>query len=112
MNEGKSEQAEPAITCTEALESSTCLIHRMKTEGEERANLSSQVLKMSLDYHLVTPLTSLTIRGLTDEDGLEPTIDKPLEGTGVGDLWSAGSWAKVFPGLILFRFPFRFSALR
>ena len=55
------------------------LAKRMKTEGEERANLSSQVLKMSLDYHFVTPLTSLTIRGLTDEDGLEPTIDKPLE---------------------------------
>lgn len=56
----------------------------MKTEGEERANLSSQILKMSLDYHFVTPLTSMTIRGLTDEDGLEPIIDKPPEGTGIG----------------------------
>ncbi|XP_034354376.1 inter-alpha-trypsin inhibitor heavy chain H1 [Arvicanthis niloticus] len=55
------------------------LAKRMKTEGEERANLSSQVLKMSLDYHFVTPLTSMTIRGLTDEDGLEPTIDKTSE---------------------------------
>lgn len=64
------------------------LAKRMKMEGEERANLSSQVLKMSLDYHFVTPLTSMTIRGLTDEDGLEPTIDKsqddsqPLEMVG------------------------------
>eukprot|EP00073_Rattus_norvegicus_P040611 XP_008769217.1 PREDICTED: inter-alpha-trypsin inhibitor heavy chain H1 isoform X1 [Rattus norvegicus] len=55
------------------------LAKRMKTEGEERANLSSQILKMSLDYHFVTPLTSMTIRGLTDEDGLEPIIDKPPE---------------------------------
>nr|XP_042140453.1 inter-alpha-trypsin inhibitor heavy chain H1 isoform X3 [Peromyscus maniculatus bairdii] len=52
---------------------------RMKTEGEERANLSSQVLKMSLDYQFVTPLTSMMIRGLTDQDGLEPTIDKTPE---------------------------------
>lgn len=55
------------------------LAKRMKMEGEERANLSSQALKMSLDYQFVTPLTSMTIRGLTDEDGLEPTIDKTPE---------------------------------
>lgn len=55
------------------------LAKRMKTEGEERANLSSQVLKMSLDYQFVTPLTSMMIRGLTDQDGLEPTIDKTPE---------------------------------
>uniref|UniRef100_A0A8C2LY49 Inter-alpha-trypsin inhibitor heavy chain H1 n=1 Tax=Cricetulus griseus TaxID=10029 RepID=A0A8C2LY49_CRIGR len=56
------------------------LAKRMKMEGEEKANLSSQVLKMSLDYQFVTPLTSMTIRGLTDQDGLEPTIDKTPEG--------------------------------
>ncbi|KAL1781295.1 inter-alpha-trypsin inhibitor heavy chain H1 isoform X1 [Sigmodon hispidus] len=55
------------------------LAKRMKTEGEERANLSSQVLKMSLDYQFVTPLTSMMIRGLTDQDGLVPTIDKTPE---------------------------------
>ncbi|XP_051060727.1 inter-alpha-trypsin inhibitor heavy chain H1 [Phodopus roborovskii] len=55
------------------------LAKRMKMEGEERANLSSQVLKMSLDYQFVTPLTSMMIRGLTDQDGLEPTIDKTPE---------------------------------
>ncbi|ERE91862.1 inter-alpha-trypsin inhibitor heavy chain H1-like protein [Cricetulus griseus] len=58
------------------------LAKRMKMEGEEKANLSSQVLKMSLDYQFVTPLTSMTIRGLTDQDGLEPTIDKTPEGIG------------------------------
>lgn len=58
-------------------------------EGAERANLSSQILKMSLDYQFVTPLTSMTIRGLTDQDGLEPTIDKTPEGTGIDrGLWS------------------------
>lgn len=74
-----------ATVCVEVLESSAsvCLMHRMKTEGEERANLSSQILKMSLDYQFVTPLTSMTIRGLTDQDGLEPTIDKSPEGTGI-----------------------------
>lgn len=102
----------PAIICTEALESSTRLTRRMKMEGEERANLSSQVLKMSLDYHFVTPLTSMTIRGLTDEDGLEPTIDKSQDGTGIGDPWSVGSCTKVFLGLILFLYSFRFSTLR
>ncbi|KAM7336435.1 hypothetical protein ACRRTK_004928 [Alexandromys fortis] len=55
------------------------LAKRMKMEGAERANLSSQILKMSLDYQFVTPLTSMTIRGLTDQDGLEPTIDKTPE---------------------------------
>uniref|UniRef100_H0UTK8 Inter-alpha-trypsin inhibitor heavy chain H1 n=1 Tax=Cavia porcellus TaxID=10141 RepID=H0UTK8_CAVPO len=56
------------------------LAKRMKAEGEEKANLSAQVLKMSLDYQFVTPLTSMTIRGMEDEDGLEPTIDKSPEG--------------------------------
>nr|XP_020030787.1 inter-alpha-trypsin inhibitor heavy chain H1 isoform X2 [Castor canadensis] len=55
------------------------LAKRMKMDGEERANLSSQVLKMSLDYQFVTPLTSMTIRGMADQDGLEPTIDKSPE---------------------------------
>ncbi|XP_055468354.1 inter-alpha-trypsin inhibitor heavy chain H1 [Psammomys obesus] len=55
------------------------LAKRMKTGGEERANLSSQILKLSLDYQFVTPLTSMTIRGLTDQDGLEPIIDKSPE---------------------------------
>ncbi|XP_008053168.1 inter-alpha-trypsin inhibitor heavy chain H1 isoform X2 [Carlito syrichta] len=55
------------------------LAKRMKVEGEERANLSSQALKMSLAYQFVTPLTSMTIRGMADEDGLKPTIDKPPE---------------------------------
>ncbi|XP_023571502.1 inter-alpha-trypsin inhibitor heavy chain H1 isoform X2 [Octodon degus] len=64
------------------------LAKRMKAEGKEKANLSAQVLKMSLDYQFVTPLTSMIIRGMTDEDGLEPTIDKspddslPLEMVG------------------------------
>uniref|UniRef100_A0A8D2DH44 Inter-alpha-trypsin inhibitor heavy chain H1 n=1 Tax=Sciurus vulgaris TaxID=55149 RepID=A0A8D2DH44_SCIVU len=55
------------------------LAKRMTVDGEERANLSSQILKMSLDYQFVTPLTSMTIRGMTDHDGLEPTIDKTPE---------------------------------
>ncbi|KAM5279552.1 inter-alpha-trypsin inhibitor heavy chain H1 [Ctenodactylus gundi] len=55
------------------------LAKRMKVEGEEKANLSAQILKMSLDYQFVTPLTSMTIRGMADEDGLEPIIDKSPE---------------------------------
>ncbi|KAM4882187.1 inter-alpha-trypsin inhibitor heavy chain H1 [Thomomys bottae] len=55
------------------------LAKRMNMEGVERDNLSSQILKMSLAYQFVTPLTSMTIRGLVDEDGLEPTIDKSPE---------------------------------
>ncbi|XP_062970140.1 inter-alpha-trypsin inhibitor heavy chain H1 [Cynocephalus volans] len=55
------------------------LAKRMKVEGEEKANLSSQALQMSLDYQFVTPLTSMTIRGMADEDGLKPIIDKPTE---------------------------------
>ena len=35
---------------------------------------------MSLAYQFVTPLTSMTIRGVADEDGLEPVVDKPPEG--------------------------------
>ncbi|KAK2091274.1 Inter-alpha-trypsin inhibitor heavy chain H1 [Saguinus oedipus] len=55
------------------------LAKRMKVDGEERANLSSQALKMSLAYQFVTPLTSMSIRGMVDQDGLKPTIDKPSE---------------------------------
>ncbi|XP_049632182.1 inter-alpha-trypsin inhibitor heavy chain H1 [Suncus etruscus] len=50
-----------------------------KLEGEEKANISAKVLQMSLDYQFVTPLTSMTIRGMTDKDGLQPVIDKPEE---------------------------------
>ncbi|XP_006892299.1 PREDICTED: inter-alpha-trypsin inhibitor heavy chain H1 [Elephantulus edwardii] len=55
------------------------LAKRMKVEGEEKANLSAEILKMSLDYQFVTPLTSMTISGMVDQDGLGPTIDKPQE---------------------------------
>ncbi|KAI4030096.1 inter-alpha-trypsin inhibitor heavy chain 1 [Homo sapiens] len=55
------------------------LAKRMKVDREERANLSSQALQMSLDYGFVTPLTSMSIRGMADQDGLKPTIDKPSE---------------------------------
>lgn len=59
---------------------SRCLFHRMKLEGEEKAKLLAKALQMSLAYQFVTPLTSMTMRGLVDEDGLEPVIDKPTEG--------------------------------
>ncbi|XP_036286778.1 inter-alpha-trypsin inhibitor heavy chain H1 isoform X2 [Pipistrellus kuhlii] len=55
------------------------LAKRMKLEGEEKAELAAKALRMSLAYQFVTPLTSMTMRGLADEDGLEPVIDKPTE---------------------------------
>ncbi|EHH51255.1 hypothetical protein EGM_10595 [Macaca fascicularis] len=62
------------------------LAKRMKVDGEERANLSSQALRMSLDYGFVTPLTSMSIRGMADQDGLKPIIDKPSEGIGCREM--------------------------
>ena len=62
---------------------SRCLSGRMKLEGAEKANVSAKALKMSLAYQFVTPLTSMTIRGMADQDGLEPLIDKPLDGMGL-----------------------------
>lgn len=57
------------------------LSHRMKLEEEEeKANLSAKALQMSLTYQFVTPLTSMIVGGMVDEDGLQPIIDKPLEG--------------------------------
>lgn len=56
------------------------LSHRMKLEGEEKANLSAKALQMSLDYQFVTPLTSMIMKGMVDEDGLQPIIDKSPEG--------------------------------
>lgn len=66
------------------------LSRRMKLKGEEKANVSAKALKMSMDYQFVTPLTSMTIRGMADQDGHEPIIDKPLEGMGSaeGRLWA------------------------
>ncbi|XP_006917737.1 inter-alpha-trypsin inhibitor heavy chain H1 [Pteropus alecto] len=55
------------------------LAKRMKLEGEEKANLSAKALQMSLAYQFVTPLTSMIMRGMVDEDGLQPIIDKPPE---------------------------------
>ncbi|XP_043443552.1 inter-alpha-trypsin inhibitor heavy chain H1 isoform X2 [Prionailurus bengalensis] len=55
------------------------LAKRMKLEGKEKATATAKALQMSLAYQFVTPLTSMTIRGMTDEDGLEPIIDKPPE---------------------------------
>ncbi|KAM5231084.1 inter-alpha-trypsin inhibitor heavy chain H1 isoform 2-T2 [Hipposideros larvatus] len=53
------------------------LAKRMRLEGEEEAKLSAKILQMSLAYQFVTPLTSMTMRGMKDEDGMEPIIDKP-----------------------------------
>ncbi|XP_054451027.1 inter-alpha-trypsin inhibitor heavy chain H1 [Pteronotus mesoamericanus] len=53
----------------------------MRMEGKEKANLSAQALKMALTYQFVTPLTSMVVKGLTDPNGLEPVIDKPLDGS-------------------------------
>ncbi|KAF7463105.1 inter-alpha-trypsin inhibitor heavy chain H1 [Marmota monax] len=55
------------------------LAKRMMVEGEEKNKLSSEILKMSLDYQFVTPLTSMTMRGMKDQEGLEPIIDKAEE---------------------------------
>ncbi|XP_059878649.1 inter-alpha-trypsin inhibitor heavy chain H1 isoform X3 [Delphinus delphis] len=55
------------------------LLAKMKLEGAEKANVSAEALKMSLAYQFVTPLTSMTVRGMADQDGLEPLIDKALE---------------------------------
>ncbi|OWK02825.1 ITIH1 [Cervus elaphus hippelaphus] len=55
----------------------------MKLEGKEKANVSAKALQMSLAYQFVTPLTSMTVRGMADQDGLEPIIDKPLDGFSV-----------------------------
>uniref|UniRef100_A0A673TUB5 Inter-alpha-trypsin inhibitor heavy chain H1 n=1 Tax=Suricata suricatta TaxID=37032 RepID=A0A673TUB5_SURSU len=55
------------------------LAKRMKLEGKEKANVTAKALQMSLAYQFVTPLTSMIMRGMTDEDGLEPIIDKPPE---------------------------------
>uniref|UniRef100_A0A452V622 Inter-alpha-trypsin inhibitor heavy chain H1 n=1 Tax=Ursus maritimus TaxID=29073 RepID=A0A452V622_URSMA len=55
------------------------LAKRMKLEGKEKADLTAKALQMSLAYQFVTPLTSMTIRGMADQDGLEPVIDKPPE---------------------------------
>ncbi|KAM8759068.1 inter-alpha-trypsin inhibitor heavy chain H1 isoform 2-T2 [Rhynchonycteris naso] len=55
------------------------LAKRMKLGGEERDKLSAEILKMSLNYQFVTPMTSMTMSGLVDESGLQPVIDKPTE---------------------------------
>nr|XP_025740883.1 inter-alpha-trypsin inhibitor heavy chain H1 isoform X2 [Callorhinus ursinus] len=55
------------------------LAKRMKLQGKEKAEVTAKALQMSLAYQFVTPLTSMTIRGMADEDGLEPVIDKPPE---------------------------------
>lgn len=54
----------------------------MKLEGEEEAKLSAKILDMSLAYQFVTPLTSMTVRGMKDNDGMEPVIDKTEKGMG------------------------------
>ncbi|XP_058148587.1 inter-alpha-trypsin inhibitor heavy chain H1 [Dasypus novemcinctus] len=55
------------------------LAKRTMVNGKERANLSAEALGLSLAYQFVTPLTSMTIGGMVDQDGLEPVIDKPPE---------------------------------
>lgn len=59
---------------------SRCTSLRTKLEGKEKADAAAKALQMSLAYQFVTPLTSMTIRGVADEDGLEPVVDKPPEG--------------------------------
>ncbi|XP_006876095.1 PREDICTED: inter-alpha-trypsin inhibitor heavy chain H1 isoform X2 [Chrysochloris asiatica] len=71
------------------------LAKRMKVEGEEKANLSAQALKMSLDYQFVTPMTSMTISGIVDQDGLGPTIDKTSEDDLPSELVGPGRMYKL-----------------
>lgn len=77
---------------------SRCLSHRMKLEGAEKAKLMAKALQMSLAYQFVTPLTSMTVRGLVDEDGLEPVIDKSTVGmsSAVGEAVGLGEASEGF----------------
>lgn len=79
--------------------------------GDEKADLSARALQMSLAYQFVTPLTSMTIRGMADQDGLEPLIDKPPEGMCSAEGASEGQKP---PGLQFssISLPSRFSAFR
>lgn len=93
------------------------LSHRMKLEGEEKANLSAKALQMSLAYQFVTPLTSMIMRGMVDEDGLQPIIDKPPESMSSAER-EAGALGRLLRAKNLLGFnslpffsPFRFSAL-
>lgn len=85
--------------------------------GDERAKLLAKILQMSLTYQFVTPLTSMTMKGMTDEDGLEPIIDKPPDGTGSAEGEAGGqgeaSEGRKPPGLQFCSLPLpsRFSAL-
>ena len=81
---------------------------RMKLEGKEKADLTAKALQMSLAYQFVTPLTTMTIRGMVDQDGLEPVIDKPPEGmcSGKGQAGGLGRLLRPKTSWALILFPF------
>ena len=82
VNNGRKGQGNASLLPSKLRAWSRCLSRRMKLEGKEKANVSAKALQMSLAYQFVTPLTSMTVRGMADQDGLEPIIDKPLDGMG------------------------------
>ena len=82
VNNGRKGQGNASLLSSKLRAWSRCLSRRMKLEGKEKANVSAKALQMSLAYQFVTPLTSMTVRGMADQDGLEPIIDKPLDGMG------------------------------
>lgn len=80
VNNGRKGQGSE-VYCVKLRAWSRCLSRRMKLEGKEKANVSAKALQVSLAYQFVTPLTSMTVRAWRI-DGLEPIIDKPLDGMG------------------------------
>ncbi|KFP75441.1 Inter-alpha-trypsin inhibitor heavy chain H3, partial [Acanthisitta chloris] len=54
---------------------------RIQAIGEEKENLTAEILDLSLKYKFVTPLTSMVVTKPEENDNEDGIADKPIEGT-------------------------------
>lgn len=52
---------------------------RKNAHGEEKENLTAQILDLSLKYHFVTPLTSMVVTKPEDNEDQAAIADKPMD---------------------------------
>uniref|UniRef100_A0A8C0H8S4 Inter-alpha-trypsin inhibitor heavy chain H3 n=1 Tax=Chelonoidis abingdonii TaxID=106734 RepID=A0A8C0H8S4_CHEAB len=56
---------------------------RTVAQGEEKENLTTEALELSLKYKFVTPLTSMVVTKPEDNEDKAAIADKPVEGTDI-----------------------------
>uniref|UniRef100_A0A8C0H184 Inter-alpha-trypsin inhibitor heavy chain 3 n=1 Tax=Chelonoidis abingdonii TaxID=106734 RepID=A0A8C0H184_CHEAB len=81
---------------------------RTVAQGEEKENLTTEALELSLKYKFVTPLTSMVVTKPEDNEDKAAIADKPVEGT---DIFSPPNLPQNIPAGLPLHYPNGFPLL-